>query len=74
VWDWLTCFLSGRHEYGISCGRDAVFLRCVHCGRRKSQGWALRDAQPHAPARKPDAAATIPPLHKVDTASTAQGQ
>jgi hypothetical protein len=74
MWSWLICFLSGRHEYGISCGHDAVFLRCVHCGRRKSQGWALGGAQPHAQARKSGDVATIPPQCKVDTARTARGQ
>jgi hypothetical protein len=41
MWDWLNCYLSGRHEYGKWCEPGAIFLRCVHCGRR-SAGWSVR--------------------------------
>jgi hypothetical protein len=40
MWNWVTCYLSGRHEFGISCEPGAIFLRCMHCGRRSS-GWNL---------------------------------
>jgi hypothetical protein len=40
MWNWLTCYLSGHHEFGVWCEPGAVFLRCVHCGRRSS-GWTL---------------------------------
>ena len=40
MWSWFNCYLSGRHEYGKWCEPGAIFLRCVHCGRRSS-GWAL---------------------------------
>ncbi len=40
MWAWFNCYLSGRHEYGVWCEPGAIFLRCVHCGRR-SPGWAL---------------------------------
>jgi hypothetical protein len=40
MWNWFNCYLSGRHEYGVSREPGAVFLRCVHCGRR-SAGWAI---------------------------------
>jgi hypothetical protein len=40
MWNWFSCYLSGRHDYGMWCEPGAIFLRCVHCGRR-SGGWAL---------------------------------
>ena len=46
---WFNCYLSGRHEFGVWCEPGAIFLRCVHCGRRSS-GWALDGkAQASAP-------------------------
>jgi hypothetical protein len=45
MWNWFNCYLSGRHEYGMWCEPGAVFLRCVHCGRR-SPGWALNGKLP----------------------------
>ena len=38
---WITCYLSGKHDYQVSCEPGAIFLRCYHCGRRSS-GWELR--------------------------------
>ena len=38
---WITCYLSGRHDYQVSCEPGTIFLRCHHCGRRSS-GWELR--------------------------------
>ena len=38
--NWIVCYLSGRHEYGISCHDGAIFLACAHCGRR-SVGWSI---------------------------------
>jgi hypothetical protein len=54
MWNWFNCYLSGRHEFGVWCEPGAIFLRCVHCGRRSS-GWAV-EAKPHVPIR-PAAAA-----------------
>ncbi len=48
MWNWLNCYLSGRHEYGVSCAPGTIFLRCVHCGRR-SPGWAV-DTKTYKPA------------------------
>ena len=48
MWNWFNCYLSGRHEFGVWCEPGAIFLRCVHCGRR-SAGWAL-DAKGAEPA------------------------
>ena len=47
MWNWFNCYLSGRHEFGIWCEPGAIFLRCVHCGRR-STGWALGAKEPSA--------------------------
>jgi hypothetical protein len=44
MWNWFNCYLSGRHEFGVWCEPGAIFLRCLHCGRRSS-GWAL-EARP----------------------------
>ena len=40
MWNLIGCYLSGRHEYGISCHDGAMFLQCAHCGRR-SVGWSI---------------------------------
>ncbi len=73
MWTWISCYLSGRHDYAISCEPGAVFLRCIHCGRRRSQGWTLHDdhhdASPSA-AHDPKMLA----VSQVDTALTAQRQ
>ena len=57
MWNWFNCYLSGRHEYGMWCEPGAIFLRCVHCGRR-STGWTLEGKTPvpvtHPKAKKPD--------------------
>lgn len=63
MWNWFNCYLSGRHEYGVWCEPGAIFLRCIHCGRRSS-GWdiAARHA-PHAtatPIRTEQRSATAP--------------
>ena len=36
----IACYLSGRHQYGISCGSGAIYLVCAHCGKRSS-GWSI---------------------------------
>ena len=48
MWNWFNCYLSGRHDFGVWCEPGAIFLRCVHCGRRSS-GWAI-DAKEQKPA------------------------
>ena len=45
MWNWFNCYLSGRHEFGVWCEPGAIFLRCVHCGKR-SAGWAVDAKQP----------------------------
>ena len=51
MWNWFNCYLSGRHEFGVSCEPGAIFLRCSHCGRR-SPGWAM-DTKAAKPAEPP---------------------
>ena len=55
------CYLSGQHDYQVTCGPGAIFLRCRACGQR-SNGWELRaeleqrSVQPvlaHAKTRRP---------------------
>jgi hypothetical protein len=45
MWNWFNCYLSGRHDYGMWCEPGAIFLRCVHCGRR-SPGWSVQTTKP----------------------------
>jgi hypothetical protein len=40
MWNVFNCYLSGRHDYGMWCEPGAIFLRCVHCGKRSS-GWTV---------------------------------
>lgn len=49
MWNWFNCYLSGRHEYGVWCEPGAIFLRCVHCGRRSS-GWDIARQTPQTTA------------------------
>jgi len=58
MWNWFNCYLSGRHEFGVWCEPGAIFLRCVHCGKR-SQGWEV-NAKP-APPPAVRAHANVPP-------------
>lgn len=53
MWNWFYCYLSGRHEFGVWCEPGAIFLRCVHCGKRSS-GWAV--------GATPVLAASAPPV------------
>ncbi len=58
MWNWFNCYLSGRHDYSMWCEPGAIFLRCVHCGRR-SGGWALDEkSQTVTAAPKPSLHAT----------------
>ena len=44
MWNWLNCYLSGNHDFGVSCSSGSIFLRCIHCGKR-SNGWAVHNEQ-----------------------------
>jgi len=51
MWNWLNCYLSGRHDFGISCEPGTIFLRCIHCGKR-SNGWEIQGGHgPLTPAK-----------------------
>ena len=63
MWKAIACYLSGRHEYGISCGSGAVYLECAHCGKRSS-GWSI-DVKAAGPVLRRQAAAK--PLPKGPT-------
>jgi hypothetical protein len=42
MWNWLSCYLSGRHDFGITCSSGSIYLCCVHCGKR-SNGWEVHN-------------------------------
>jgi Zn ribbon nucleic-acid-binding protein len=63
MWNWFSCYLSGRHEFGMWCERGAIFLRCVHCGRR-STGWDV-NTKPHAHTHASPAAMNSAKAHVV---------
>ena len=42
MWNWLNCYLSGRHDFGVTCASGSIFLSCTHCGKR-SNGWAVHN-------------------------------
>ena len=53
MWNWLNCYLSGRHDYGVTCSSGSIYLRCIHCGKR-SEGWAVHGQRhPHAMVAAP---------------------
>ena len=70
MWNWLNCYLSGRHEFGVSCAPGAIFLRCAHCGRR-SPGWAvdMKTFQPTAPLHVAAAGPLMTASHSASAAS-----
>ncbi len=67
MWNWLSCYLSGRHDYSAWCEPGAIFLRCINCGRRSS-GWSL-DAKPHVSATLPSRAPAAATVVKVNPAA-----
>lgn len=66
MWNWFNCYLSGRHEYGVWCEPGAIFLRCVHCGRR-SPGWAI-DAKAQSATTLPKRASAMAKVSVADVA------
>ena len=54
MWNLLNCYLTGRHDFGVTCASGSVFLRCLHCGKR-SNGWAVREKRPALVAVTADA-------------------
>ena len=59
MWNLFNCYLSGRHDYGMWCEPGAIFLRCVHCGKRSS-GWAVTGKPVVAAQRAPVTRAKVP--------------
>lgn len=64
MWNWINCYLSGRHEFGVWCKTGEIYLRCVHCGRR-SQGFTVGAHAAHALPQPPRA--TVRPLATAST-------
>lgn len=52
MWNWLNCYLSGRHDFGVTCCSGSIFLRCIHCGKR-SNGWAVHNEPVLVPVTAP---------------------
>jgi hypothetical protein len=63
MWNLVNCYLSGRHDYGMWCEPGAIFLRCIHCGKRSS-GWTVDHKAQHVAAARA-AIVTAPPPVKV---------
>lgn len=60
MWNLFNCYLSGRHDFGMWCEPGAIFLRCIHCGKRSS-GWSLEPKmQTPVPVHKAVVAAQAP--------------
>jgi hypothetical protein len=70
MWHLLRCYLSGRHDYGVGREPGAIFLRCVHCGRR-SNGWNVDTRQAVVPTRPVAVPVAVPVPVPVSTVSTA---
>ena len=64
MWNLFNCYLSGRHDYGMWCEPGAIFLRCVHCGKRSS-GWAVEPKLPAATPRSTVATAPAASIGRV---------
>jgi hypothetical protein len=58
MWNLFNCYLSGRHDYGMWCEPGAIFLRCMHCGKRSS-GWAVTPKPAVAIQRAPVVQAVV---------------
>ncbi len=71
MWMWFNCYLSGRHDYGMWCESGAMFLRCIHCGKR-SAGWSVsqKPQAAQAPAALP-ATKSAPSVGVVHVAAAA---
>ncbi|OLC43709.1 MAG: hypothetical protein AUH43_20165 [Acidobacteria bacterium 13_1_40CM_65_14] len=63
MWNWFNCYLSGRHDYSAWCEPGAIFLRCVHCGRRSS-GWDV-NATAHVHPQPSARGVTVPAKTRV---------
>jgi hypothetical protein len=67
MWNLISCYLSGRHDYQVQCEPGAIFLRCHHCGKR-SMGWELR------PDASMDARVPVPAVRRHVSTQAALGR
>ena len=70
MWSWFNCYLSGRHEFGVWCEPGAIFLRCMHCGKRSS-GWSIDQKQTAAPLAIPATTAVKATMAEVTVSAPA---
>jgi hypothetical protein len=61
MWNLVNCYLSGRHDYGMWCEPGAIFLRCIHCGKRSS-GWTVDHKARQVAATRPTLVTAPPPV------------
>jgi hypothetical protein len=71
MWNLFNCYLSGRHDYGMWCDAGAIFLRCVHCGKRSS-GWAVAPKPVTSAQRAPIVQARVPQAQTAPVILTAR--
>ena len=69
MWNLINCYLSGRHDYGMWCEPGAIFLRCVHCGKRSS-GWAVTAKPATAALPAPVTRAKVAPVRSAPAMAT----
>jgi len=69
MWKWFNCYLSGRHDFGVWCEPGAIFLRCMHCGKRSSGITvdARVPARPRRVNRPTSMAAVLAPVRRATT-------
>jgi hypothetical protein len=61
MWNLVNCYLSGRHDYGMWCEPGAIFLRCIHCGKRSS-GWTVDHKAQQVAATRSTLVTAPPPV------------
>jgi hypothetical protein len=71
MWNYLYCYLSGQHDFGVRCEPGSIHLRCIHCGKR-SAGWALSGKeQPASPVPSASASHRLQASNRARPATTA---
>jgi hypothetical protein len=58
----LYCYLTGQHEYAVTCEPGHIFLRCRACGKQSS-GWGLNRQAPAQHGRQQVVAPIRIPRH-----------
>jgi len=59
MWKALYCYLTGQHEYAVTCEPGHIFLRCRACGKQSS-GWGLTGQTPQRAASQAVAPIRMP--------------